>query len=88
MINNTYLQDPSFNNLDVQFLQSRGHQILQSPQSDHLVTGNTFVFMPHPPGNVIHNILVAGNPAVVVSSKLGYHYWNHEIPRARGALLK
>ena len=39
-------QDPDFNDMDVEFLTSRGHIPIESPMSNDIVSENTFLFVP------------------------------------------
>lgn len=46
-IENVYLQDPVFNHLDIELLQSLGYTVLETPSAFQQMTTNTFLFDPH-----------------------------------------
>lgn len=46
-IENIYLQDPAFNDLDIEFLQLRGFTVIETPASDDLISSSTFLFIPY-----------------------------------------
>ena len=45
-IEHVYFQEPRFNALDSEFLESRGYTIIHTPEFEDLITPETFLFAP------------------------------------------
>lgn len=59
-----FFQDPSFNALDRQFLTERGCVVIDTPNSNEVITRETFLFTPGACYNVVHASLRQVFPAL------------------------
>ena len=65
-----YFQEPRFNALDEEFLESRGYEIMHTPESDDRMSETTFLFTPGAQGNVIESSLLSAYPVLYITSRL------------------
>ena len=65
-IEHVYLQDPAFSVLDEEFIQSKGYEILHTPESDDYMNETTFLFTPGAEQDVEESTLAAAFPALYI----------------------
>ncbi|MCJ1372292.1 hypothetical protein MMC20_003515 [Loxospora ochrophaea] len=69
-IKHIYFQDPVFNSLDVEFLQSKGYTVIQNPKSESLLSSTTFLYSAYCEGDVVQASLAAAHPALYIGDDL------------------
>lgn len=65
-----YFQDPIYNALDIEFLQLRGHTVIEAPASDGYISESNFLFTPCGPGYTIMSTIDLSYPALFIGSDL------------------
>ena len=65
-----YLQDPTFNDLDTEFLGELGYTILKTPDALNKMTSTTFLFAPHLETVVVAEALECASPSVYIGNIL------------------
>ena len=63
--------------VDTEFLQSRGFEILRTPESDERVTVDSFIFIPFGDPSPIVSSIHAAHPSLLISTDLSGHRWWH-----------
>ncbi|KAI9745355.1 MAG: hypothetical protein M1835_002618 [Candelina submexicana] len=66
-----YAQDPCFNELDKQSLESMGIQILEDPEAFAHIGTTTFVYGPHCERSLLLRAFEGKDPALVISTCIG-----------------
>ena len=61
-----YFQDPSFLDVDEEFLRSKGFSIMRVPQAENMMTSSTFLYAPILPSNLLFDAFTVDYPAVYV----------------------
>lgn len=67
------MQDPEFNNLDVEFLQLRGFTVIESPASDAYMSHDTFLFTPGGEQDPVVAAIDVAHPAIYIGNDLRDH---------------
>ncbi|MCJ1358301.1 MAG: hypothetical protein MMC33_008300 [Icmadophila ericetorum] len=65
-------QDPAFNDLDEEVLQSKGYKIVQDPAASKLMTSTTFLFAPCNGWWTIAHSLEVAHPSLFIGNNLHY----------------
>ena len=63
-----YFQDPAFNTLDKEFLQSRGYRIVTSPEAYDRMTASTFLYAPCNEWFVVFKAIEVAHPALFIGN--------------------
>lgn len=67
------MQDPTFNDLDNDFLEKLGHTVLKTPLAFSKMTKDTFLFAPHLEYRHVASILEVAHPSFYMGS--GLEFW-------------
>ena len=70
-VEHVYFQDPSFTALDIEFLHSRGGEVLQHPAHRTHISETTFLFAPCPPSTLLLHVLHADFPPLAITNDIG-----------------
>ncbi|KAI1260397.1 hypothetical protein F5Y18DRAFT_432348 [Xylariaceae sp. FL1019] len=68
-----YFQDPIFNSVDKDFIDSLGHKVVASPQGFHLVDESSLVFGVHLYREIYSQVIAKHTPAMFVGTP--YRVW-------------
>lgn len=79
-IEHIYFQEPCFNALDREFLESKGYTVLQTPEFEDHMTTETLVYAPAVEQAVIYAAMQAALPAIFYGSTLTWHSHHYPSP--------
>ena len=69
-VSEVYFQEPRFTALDREFLTSRGHTILTTPESNEFINEETFLFTPYAPRHIVAVTLQKVHPAIFFGQRI------------------
>lgn len=69
------MQDPRFNDLDVEFLESRGFTVIDAPASDRYMSQFTFLYTPGGEQDPVISAVGAAHPALYIGNDLRDHHY-------------
>ena len=69
-IENIYVQDPTFNHVDIALLESLGYTVLESPDAFKQMTINTFLFDPHVDWKLTVKALEVADPCLRIGNMI------------------
>jgi len=69
-IDDIYLQDPAFNHLDEEVIQSLGYTILKTPEAFEKISTTTLLFVPHLEPQFYAMALEAAHPSLCIGNDL------------------
>ena len=69
-IQEIYFQEPQFNDLDKEFLQTKGYTIITDPEARNRMTTSTFHYAPRNEWYVVLDALVVAHPALFIGDDL------------------
>ena len=75
-IQNVYFQDPQFQPVEIQFLESLGYTVLDDPEAFDMMSASTFLFAPYCPDYVMCMALEPSSPALYVGNDPQQVGWN------------
>lgn len=67
------MQDPAFNDLDIEFLELRGFTVIESPASDDCMSADTFLFTPGGDQDPVVAAIDAAHPALYIGNDFRNH---------------
>lgn len=67
-IPNVYFQDPNFQPVAIQFLESLGYTVLDDPEAFDMMSPSTFLFAPYCPEDVNYRALESSFPALYIGN--------------------
>ena len=84
-VEEVYIQDPKFNEIETSFLRDLGFTVLEDPEAKGKMTSSTFLFAPHCEHGVLAMHLVAAFPALYMGNDLELILRDHRDSVAEGS---